>query len=86
MNVIGIERETVITYNEKEKTAVVYTCSPALVRKLDGLTSARPDECRLLRCMPDGIGREYQVPKKMGQGVSPALCERGSAGRTGGTR
>lgn len=64
MNIPGIERETVITYNEQEKTAVVYTCRPALICKLDGLTTARPDECKLLRRFPDGIGMEYEVPKK----------------------
>ena len=64
MNIPGIERETVITYNEQEKVAVVYTCNPALIRKLDGLTTARPDECKLLRRFPDGIGVEYEVPKK----------------------
>ena len=64
MNLSNIEKETVITYNEQEKTAVVYTCSPSLIRGLEGLTTARPDECRLLRRMPDGVGIEYEVPKK----------------------
>ena len=64
MNIPNVERETVITYNEQEKTAVVYTCNPVLKRKLDGLTAARPDECKLLRRFPDGIGMEYEVPKK----------------------
>lgn len=64
MNIPNVERETVITYNEQEKTAVVYTCNPVLKRKLDGLTAARPDECKLLRQFPDGIGMEYEVPKK----------------------
>ena len=27
MNIPGIERETVITYNEQEKATVVYTCN-----------------------------------------------------------
>lgn len=76
MNIPGSERETVITYNEQEKAAVVYTCNPALKRKLDGLTIARPDECKLLRRLPDGIGVEYDVPKKVGQGVSAAHYER----------
>lgn len=64
MNIPNVERETIITYNEQEKTAVVYTCSPSLIRRLEGLTTARPDECRLLRRMPDGVGIEYEVPKK----------------------
>ena len=64
MNIPGIERETVITNNEHEKAAVVYTCNQALKRKLEGLTIARPDECKLLRRFPDGIGVEYEVPKK----------------------
>lgn len=64
MNIPNVERETIITYNEQEKTAVVYTCNPVLKRKLDGLTAARPDECKLLRRFPDGVGVEYEVPKK----------------------
>ena len=60
MNIPGIERETVITYNEQEKTAVAYTCNPALKRKLEGFADSRPDECRLLRRYPDGIGMQYE--------------------------
>ena len=64
MNIPGIERETVITYNEQEKTAVVYTCNPALIRKLDGMITVRPNECKLLRQFLDGVGVKYEVPKK----------------------
>ena len=64
MTIPNSEKETVIVYNEHEKTAAVYTCNPALIRKLEGLTATRPNECSLLRRYPDGIGMEYQVPKK----------------------
>lgn len=47
------ERETIITFNEKDETASVYTMNGALIRKLDGLAQTRPDGAQ-----------EYEVPKK----------------------
>lgn len=57
------ERETIITFNEKEPTASVYTMNGALIRKLDSLTQSRPDDARRVKTSPDGA-QEYEVPKK----------------------
>lgn len=57
------ERETIITFNEKDETANVYTMNRALARRLDNLTESRPDEARRVKTYPDGA-LEYEVPKK----------------------
>lgn len=57
------ERETIITFNEKDQTANVYTMNKALTRKLDGLTVTRADDARRVKTYPDGA-QEYEVPKK----------------------
>lgn len=56
------ERETVITYNDEEKFAVVYTCNRALRRKMDGLAESRPEECK--RTASGAYSATYEVPKK----------------------
>lgn len=57
------EQETIITFNEKDPTASVYTMNRALIRKLDGLTVTRANEARRVKTYPDGA-QEYEVPKK----------------------
>lgn len=57
------ERETIITYNEDEPTASVYTMNRALIHKLDDLAQSRPDDARRVKTSPDGA-QEYEVPKK----------------------
>ena len=57
------ERETIITFNEKDETANVYTMNRALARKLDGLTVTRANAARRVKTYPDGA-LEYEVPKK----------------------
>lgn len=56
------EKETIILYNEAEKTASVYTCSPSLQRKLDKL-SATSKEFSL--CVEDKHSKTYIFPKKL---------------------
>ena len=63
MYIPKIEQETIITFNEAEKTASVYTMNSALKKKLEGLTQPRPDDARLVKTFPDGA-QEYEVPKK----------------------
>lgn len=63
MNIPKEERETIITYNEAEPVASVYTMNGALIRKLEGLTESRPGEARRVKTYPDGA-QEYEVPKK----------------------
>lgn len=63
MNIPKEERETIITYNEAEPVASVYTMNGALIRKLEGLVESRPGEARRVKNHPDGA-QEYEVPKK----------------------
>lgn len=58
-----IERETIITYNEKEKTANVYTTNKTLCAKLKGMALECPDLVKFVREHRDGV-LEYTVPKK----------------------
>ena len=44
MNLSLYEQETIINYNEAEKTAGVYTHNKALRRKLERLSQERPDQ------------------------------------------
>lgn len=61
MKLSRYEQETVITYNEEEKTASVYTHNKALLRRLDKLAQERPDECRIEKARPDAA--DYIIPK-----------------------
>lgn len=56
------EQETIIIFNEQDKTASVSTYNVALYRKLERLYQERPDEC-VKRERQNGID-EYIVPKK----------------------
>ena len=63
MNIPKGERETIITYNEAEPVASIYTMNGVLIRKLESLTASRPGEARRVKTYPDGA-QEYEVPKK----------------------
>ena len=63
MNLTRYERETIITYNDEEKTAGVYTHNKALLRKLEQLSQARPDECKLEGMSRGGQAADYIIPK-----------------------
>ncbi len=63
MNIPRIEQETVITFNEAEQTATVYTYKGAFKRKLTSLSVDRPDEVR--QTGDDGHGGlTFTIPKK----------------------
>ena len=57
------ERETVITFNEAEATARIYTYNKALCRKLDQLAQERPEDCTLKGARDDGAV-DYLIPKQ----------------------
>lgn len=57
------EQETVINFNEAEKTATVCTHNPALIRRLEALADQRPKDAQRGRVFPDG-GHEYSIPKR----------------------
>lgn len=64
MTLTNYEKETIINYNEDEKTADIYTRSPPLRRKLERLVADHPEDCRLHRITRDGLGAEFYIPKK----------------------
>ena len=64
MRIPNCEKETIITYNEADRNAVVYTCNPAMKRKLKALSESRPDDCKFMRTYPDETAVEFEVPKK----------------------
>ncbi len=63
MNLTRYEQETIINFNEEEKTASVYTHNGTLRRRLEQLAQERPEDCRLFKTCHDGQAVEYIVPK-----------------------
>lgn len=49
-----VERETIITYNDAEKTANVYTMNRKLSRKLLSMAQEYPSLVKFVRSYPDG--------------------------------
>lgn len=58
-----IERETIITYNEAENIANVYTMNRKLSRKLSDMAQEYPSLVKFVRTYPDGA-LEYELPKR----------------------
>lgn len=63
MSLSRYEQETIINYNEEEKTAGVYTHNKALLRKLEKLAQERPEECRMESSSRWGQAVDYTIPK-----------------------
>lgn len=62
MNLTKEEMETIINFNEAEKTASVYTYNKALIRKIEKIRSENP--CvQVIRKGENWC--EYLIPKKM---------------------
>lgn len=61
MTLTKYEQETIINYNNEEKTASVYTHDKSLIRKLDKKLGEIPD-MKLIRRTEDFA--EYSLPKK----------------------
>ena len=49
MNMARYEQETIISFNEEEKTAGIYTHNKMLRQKLAALARDRPEDCRLVK-------------------------------------
>lgn len=64
MNLSRYEMETIISYNDEEKTASVYTHNRSLLRKLAAMAEERPDECKLIRTNHEELAAEYIIPKR----------------------
>lgn len=63
MELSRYEQETIISYNEAEKTASIFTHNKALRRKLERWAEERPEDCRLIRTTQDGQAAEYEAPR-----------------------
>lgn len=61
MNLTKYEQETIINYNNEEKTASIFTYDKSLIRKLDKRLVEMPD-MKLIRRGEDFA--EYSLPKK----------------------
>ena len=61
MNLTKYEQETIINYNNEEKTASIFTYDKSLIRKLDKRLAEMPD-MKLIRRGEDF--EEYSLPKK----------------------
>ena len=57
------EQESIVSFNEAEKSASVYTHNKALLRKLERLARDRPEECGLVKLSRGGRAADYIVPK-----------------------
>lgn len=64
MRLSRYEQETIINFNEGEKTASIYTHNKALRHKLEKLAQERPEDCKLTGSFFEERAVEYTVPKK----------------------
>jgi len=62
MDLSNYEKETIILYNQEEKTASVYTYHPALIKKLEDGCKKYPDMFKFEH--EEAGGRTYTIPKK----------------------
>lgn len=56
------EKETIINFNDAEKTAEIYTCNNGWMRRMDALVKERPGE--VCKIGSDEVSATYTVPKK----------------------
>ena len=72
MQLSRLEQETIINFNEEEKTANIYTHNKSLISRLEKLCADRPDECIPGYNQNAPRGRSFDVPKKWVK-VSPPI-------------
>lgn len=61
------EQETIVNYNNEEKTASVFTCDPVVQRKLDKYVNKYPDvyKCVKVTQVAEGqFSKEYEIANK----------------------
>jgi len=63
MQLSRLEQETIITFNEAEPDANIFTHNSALIRRLEKLCRDRPDECSVAYNQ-GSHGASFEVPKK----------------------
>ena len=74
MNMARYEQETIILFNEEEKTAGIYTHNKVLRQKLEALARDRPEDCRLVKVSHSGRAVDYAIPKSWIRIVSPRIA------------
>lgn len=70
MGLTNLERETIILFNEDEKTAKVFTYNGKMQRKLKDLAERFPEQCSFDYENPNG-GVSYTIDKKLVSIKSP---------------
>lgn len=60
----SLEKETIINFNEEEKTASIYTYNKAYIRKLTAFCKQRPDLYKLINHDKEWGSYTFEVPKK----------------------
>ena len=63
MKLSKYEQETIITFNENEKEANVYTYNSNLKKKISALCQERPEEAKQIADDERG-GLTFEIPKK----------------------
>ena len=63
MRLSNMEKETIINYNQAERTANIYTHNPALKAQLQELCRMYPDQVRQTAANDWG-GLTFELPKK----------------------
>lgn len=74
MNMARYEQETIISFNEEEKTAGIYTHNKMLRQKLAALARDRPEDCRLVKVSRSGRAVDYTIPKSWIKIVPPRIA------------
>lgn len=64
MQVSNYEKETIINFNEMEKTASVYTYNNKLIKKLKECCKKFPNEYKLIEHNKQWGSYKFEVPKK----------------------
>lgn len=63
MNLTSAEKETIITFNEADKEAEVFTYNGRMLKDLGKLAEQRAEEVQCIKANADG-SRIYRLPKK----------------------
>ena len=61
MELTRYEKETVVVFNEEEPEAELYTCSQAVMRKMDDLVANYP---MFIEVKADEVSKTYKFPKR----------------------
>ena len=71
-NLTKVERETVVVFNEAEPNAELYTCSQAMMRRMDELVRNYDG---FLEAKRDEVSKTYIFPKKYFKVRKPSNLE-----------